>query len=82
MQSFDPHLSFNVACKTDCGKKKKSAACSVHWCYVDVFIYLIVVLGDGLLDLGIVAVADVAVEILVVVLVFLNLKVGQTLANT
>ena len=35
-------------------------------------------LGDGLLDLGIVAVVEVAVDILVVVLVFLNLKVeGQ-----
>ena len=35
-------------------------------------------LGDGLLDLGIVPVVDVAVDILVVVLVFLNLKVvGQ-----
>ena len=35
-------------------------------------------LGDGLLDLGILAVVDVAVDILVVVLVFLNLKVvGQ-----
>ena len=34
-------------------------------------------LGDGLLDLGIVAVVDVTVDILVVVLVFLNLKVGQ-----
>ena len=39
---------------------------------------LLVVLVDGLLDLGIVAVLDVAVDILVVVLVFLNLKVvGQ-----
>jgi len=36
------------------------------------------VLSDGLLDLGIVAVVDVAVDILVVILVFLNLKVvGQ-----
>ena len=36
---------------------------------------LLVVLADGLLDLGIV---DVAVDMLVVVLVFLNLKVvGQ-----
>jgi len=36
------------------------------------------VLNDGLLDLGIVAVVDVAVDILVVILVFLNLKVvGQ-----
>ena len=34
-------------------------------------------LGGGLLDLGIVAVVDVTVDILVVVLVFLNLKVGQ-----
>ena len=35
-------------------------------------------LSDGLLDLGIVAVVDVAVDILVVILVFLNLKVvGQ-----
>ena len=35
-------------------------------------------LGDGLLDLGIVPVVDVAVDILVVVLVFLNVKVvGQ-----
>ena len=35
-------------------------------------------LNDGLLDLGIVAVVDVAVDILVVILVFLNLKVvGQ-----
>ena len=34
-------------------------------------------LGDGLLDLGIVAVVDVTVDVLVVVLVFLNLKVGQ-----
>ena len=39
---------------------------------------LLVVLGDGLLDLGIVAVVDVAVDILIVVLVFLSLKVvGQ-----
>jgi len=36
------------------------------------------VLSDGLLDLGIVAVVDVAVDILVVVLVFLYMKVvGQ-----
>ena len=35
-------------------------------------------LSDGLLDLGIVAVVDVAVDIPVVILVFLNLKVvGQ-----
>ena len=35
-------------------------------------------LSDGLLDLGIVAVVDVAVDILVVVLVFLYAKVvGQ-----
>ena len=35
-------------------------------------------LSDGLLDLGIVAVVDVAVDILVVVLVFLYMKVvGQ-----
>ena len=35
-------------------------------------------LGDGLPDLGIVAVVDVAVDILVVFLLFLNLKVvGQ-----
>lgn len=39
---------------------------------------LLVVLSDGLLDLGIVAVVDVAVDILVVVLVFLYSKVvGQ-----
>ena len=39
---------------------------------------LLVVLGDGPLDLGIVAVVDVAVDILVAVLVFLKLKVvGQ-----
>ena len=39
---------------------------------------LLVVLSDGLLDLGIVAVVDVAVGILVVVLVFLYSKVvGQ-----
>jgi len=48
-----------------------SLQCSLMLCGFD----LLVVLGDGLLDLGIVAVVDVAVDILVVVLVFLNLKV-------
>ena len=39
---------------------------------------LLVVLGDGRLDLGIVAVVDVAVDIVIVVLVFLYSKVvGQ-----
>ena len=34
-------------------------------------------LSDGLVDLSIVAVVDVAADILVVVLVFLNLKVVE-----
>ena len=34
-------------------------------------------LSDGLLDLSIVAVVDIAADILVVVLVFLNLKVVE-----
>ena len=70
VQSFDLLLPFIVACETDCGKKKKeicSLQCSLMLC--------LVVLSDGLLDLGIV---DVAVDILVAVLVFLYSKVvGQ-----
>ena len=75
VQAFDLLLPFMVACETDCGKKKKeicSLQCSLLLCSC---FDLLVVLSDGLLDLGIVAVVDVAVDILVVVLVFLYSKV-------
>ena len=53
-----------------------SLQCSLLLC--SRFDLLVNVLSDGLLDLGIVAVVDVAVDILVVVLVFLYSKVvGQ-----
>ena len=77
VQAFDLLLPFIVACETDCGKKKEicSLQCSLLlWSCFD----LLVVLSDGLLDLGVVAVVDVAVDILVVVLVYLYSKVvGQ-----
>ena len=76
VQAFDLLLPFIVACETDCGKKKEicSLQCSLLLCSC----FDLLVLSDGLLDLGIVAVVDVAVDILVVVLVFLYSKVvGQ-----
>ena len=76
MEAFDSLLPFNVAFETDYGKKKENCCqqCPLMLCSC---FDLLLVLGDGLLDLGIVAVVDVTADILVVVLVFLNLRVGQ-----
>ena len=68
-----PLLPFFVACETDCGR---TGICCLHcslmlcWCFD-----LLVVLDDWPLGLGSAAAVDVAVDILVVVLVFLILKV-------
>ena len=78
VQAFDLLLPFIVACETDCGKKRRNLQPAMFTAVVCSCFDLLVVLSDGLLDLGIVAVVDVAVDILVVVLVFLYSKVvGQ-----